>query len=185
MSAMYPPPWQRRVPGSGLPDLDAGGHQVGHRRAGSQLLRITLAGDAGRAGLDAGLVEHQHAPRPPGRDATPSTVRARRVPMTSTGIELGSLSVATDAIPLHYALHQAIVGSRGGQAMSVHTHVVRLPLAWTLPPEAAALLVRDDERPFALVGRWAGESAQVSSETGQGRFGRGGRVRAARSTACY
>lgn len=48
--------------------------------------------------------------------------------------------------------------------MSVHTHVVRLPLAWTLAPEAAALLVRDDERPFALVGRWAGGGALVSSE---------------------
>ncbi len=48
--------------------------------------------------------------------------------------------------------------------MSVHTHVVRLPLAWRLAPEAAALLVRDDERPFALVGRWAGGGALVSSE---------------------
>ena len=77
-------------------------------------------------------------------------------PTTSTGIELGRLSVANDAIPLHYALHRLSSGLRGGQAMSVHTHVVRVPLAWTLAPEAAALLVRDDERPFALIGRWAG-----------------------------
>ncbi len=48
--------------------------------------------------------------------------------------------------------------------MSVHTHVVRVPLAWTLAPETAALLVRDDQRPFALIGRWAGGGALIGSE---------------------
>jgi para-aminobenzoate synthetase/4-amino-4-deoxychorismate lyase len=44
-----------------------------------------------------------------------------------------------------------------------HT-VVRIPLAWTLAPERAALLVRDDARPFALLGRWAGGGALIGSE---------------------
>ncbi len=42
--------------------------------------------------------------------------------------------------------------------------VVRTALAWTLAPERAALLVRDDERPFVLIGRWAGGGALISSE---------------------
>jgi para-aminobenzoate synthetase/4-amino-4-deoxychorismate lyase len=41
---------------------------------------------------------------------------------------------------------------------------VRLPLAWQLEPERAALLVREDARPFALVGSWAGGGALVGSE---------------------
>jgi para-aminobenzoate synthetase/4-amino-4-deoxychorismate lyase len=45
----------------------------------------------------------------------------------------------------------------------VHT-VVRIPLDWTLTPERAALLVRDDARPFALIGRWAGGGALIGSE---------------------
>jgi para-aminobenzoate synthetase / 4-amino-4-deoxychorismate lyase len=48
--------------------------------------------------------------------------------------------------------------------MSLQTHVLRVPLAWTLAPEVAALLVRDDERPFALIGRWAGGGALIGSE---------------------
>ncbi len=48
--------------------------------------------------------------------------------------------------------------------MSLRTQVVRVPLAWALAPEAAALLVRDDERPFALIGRWAGGGALIGSE---------------------
>ena len=50
--------------------------------------------------------------------------------------------------------------STGGQPLTV----VRVPLAWTLAPERAALLVRDDERPFALIGRWAGGGALIGSE---------------------
>ncbi len=42
--------------------------------------------------------------------------------------------------------------------------LLRVPLAWSLEPEHAALLVRDDVRPFALVGRWAGGRAVISSE---------------------
>ncbi len=48
--------------------------------------------------------------------------------------------------------------------MSLRTHVVRVPLAWTFAPEEAALLVRGDERPFALIGRWAGGGALISSQ---------------------
>jgi para-aminobenzoate synthetase / 4-amino-4-deoxychorismate lyase len=45
------------------------------------------------------------------------------------------------------------------------THaIVRVPLGWTLGPECAALLVREDQRPFALVGRWAGGGALIGSE---------------------
>jgi para-aminobenzoate synthetase/4-amino-4-deoxychorismate lyase len=42
--------------------------------------------------------------------------------------------------------------------------VVRLPLAFALPPDRAALLVRDDLYPFALIGRWAGGGALIGSE---------------------
>ncbi len=42
--------------------------------------------------------------------------------------------------------------------------LLRVPLSWSLEPERAALLVRDDARPFALVGRWAGGGALISSE---------------------
>ena len=48
--------------------------------------------------------------------------------------------------------------------MSLRTQVIRVPLAWTLAPEAAALLVRDDARPFALIGLWAGGGALIGSE---------------------
>ena len=48
--------------------------------------------------------------------------------------------------------------------MSGETQVVRVPLAWTLPADAAALLVGGDERPFALIGRWAGGGALIGSE---------------------
>src|SRR2546423_1297591 len=42
--------------------------------------------------------------------------------------------------------------------------VVRVPLGSKLAPERAALLVRDEDRPFALIGRWAGGAALVGSE---------------------
>jgi para-aminobenzoate synthetase / 4-amino-4-deoxychorismate lyase len=42
--------------------------------------------------------------------------------------------------------------------------LLRVPLSWSLEPERAALLVRDDTRPFALAGRWAGGGAVISSE---------------------
>ena len=40
----------------------------------------------------------------------------------------------------------------------------RVLLDWTLTPEQAALIVRSDERPFALIGRWAGGGAVIGSE---------------------
>ncbi len=43
-------------------------------------------------------------------------------------------------------------------------HARRVALPWTLRPEDAALLVRDDARPFALIGRWAGGCALIGSE---------------------
>jgi anthranilate/para-aminobenzoate synthase component I len=49
-------------------------------------------------------------------------------------------------------------------AVPTATSVVRVPLAWRLEPERAALLVRDDELPFALVGSWAGGGALIGSE---------------------
>jgi para-aminobenzoate synthetase / 4-amino-4-deoxychorismate lyase len=42
--------------------------------------------------------------------------------------------------------------------------LVRAPLAGELAPADAALLVRDDDRPFALTGDWAGGGALVGSE---------------------
>ena len=42
--------------------------------------------------------------------------------------------------------------------------VVRERLAWELRPQDAALLVRGDERPFALIGDWAGGGALIGSE---------------------
>jgi para-aminobenzoate synthetase/4-amino-4-deoxychorismate lyase len=42
--------------------------------------------------------------------------------------------------------------------------VVRIPLPLTLEPERAAILVRQDQRPFALIGRWAGGGALIGSE---------------------
>lgn len=40
----------------------------------------------------------------------------------------------------------------------------RVALPWSLSAEHAALLVRGDRRPFALVGRWAGGGALIGSE---------------------
>ncbi len=53
--------------------------------------------------------------------------------------------------------------------MSLHApaqtlHARRLALPWHLSAEEAALLVRGDRRPFALVGRWAGGGALIGSE---------------------
>src|SRR3954470_22820662 len=42
--------------------------------------------------------------------------------------------------------------------------LVRHPLDWTAEPADAALLVRGDERPFALCGAWAGGGAIAGSE---------------------
>jgi para-aminobenzoate synthetase/4-amino-4-deoxychorismate lyase len=42
--------------------------------------------------------------------------------------------------------------------------LVRVPLAGELAPAEAPLLVRDDDRPFALTGNWAGGGALVGSE---------------------
>jgi para-aminobenzoate synthetase/4-amino-4-deoxychorismate lyase len=42
--------------------------------------------------------------------------------------------------------------------------VVRVPLDCDVRPERAALLVRDDDHPFALIGRWAGGGALIGSE---------------------
>jgi para-aminobenzoate synthetase / 4-amino-4-deoxychorismate lyase len=42
--------------------------------------------------------------------------------------------------------------------------LVRVPLQWTLAPERASLLVRQDTRPFALIGRWAGGGTLIGSE---------------------
>src|SRR5438309_8462903 len=44
------------------------------------------------------------------------------------------------------------------------TALVRQRLPWRLPPHAAALLVRDDAHPFALIGDWAGGGALIGSE---------------------
>jgi para-aminobenzoate synthetase / 4-amino-4-deoxychorismate lyase len=41
---------------------------------------------------------------------------------------------------------------------------VRIPLPWTLAPEQAALLVREDSRPFALIGRWGGGGALIGAD---------------------
>ncbi len=43
------------------------------------------------------------------------------------------------------------------------TAVVRRRLPWRLSPHAAALLVRDDDHPFALIGDWAGGGALIGS----------------------
>jgi para-aminobenzoate synthetase/4-amino-4-deoxychorismate lyase len=48
----------------------------------------------------------------------------------------------------------------GGQPATL----VRIRLNWRLGPERAALLVREDERPFALIGAWAGGGALIGSE---------------------
>jgi para-aminobenzoate synthetase / 4-amino-4-deoxychorismate lyase len=50
--------------------------------------------------------------------------------------------------------------SSGGQPPTV----MRVPLEWQLAPARAALLVRDDVRPFALLGAWAGSRALIGSE---------------------
>jgi para-aminobenzoate synthetase/4-amino-4-deoxychorismate lyase len=44
------------------------------------------------------------------------------------------------------------------------SRLVAIPLDWTLTPERAALLVRGDRRPLALIGRWAGGGALIGSE---------------------
>ncbi len=44
------------------------------------------------------------------------------------------------------------------------TRLVCRRLPWSLAPETAALLVRDDRRPFALIGDWAGGGALIGSE---------------------
>jgi para-aminobenzoate synthetase / 4-amino-4-deoxychorismate lyase len=47
---------------------------------------------------------------------------------------------------------------------STRVQVIRRPLDWALAPERAALLVRDDAHPFALIGDWAGGGALIGSE---------------------
>jgi para-aminobenzoate synthetase/4-amino-4-deoxychorismate lyase len=47
----------------------------------------------------------------------------------------------------------------GGQPAKV----VRTPLPWRFGPDRAALLVRPDDRPFVLVGQWAGGGALIGS----------------------
>ncbi|HEX8103758.1 MAG TPA: aminodeoxychorismate synthase component I [Solirubrobacteraceae bacterium] len=42
--------------------------------------------------------------------------------------------------------------------------LLRRPLPWRLAPERAALLVRGDAHPFALIGDWAGGGALIGSE---------------------
>jgi len=58
--------------------------------------------------------------------------------------------------------------SSGGQpsrcAVPPELKLVRLALGWTLAPERAAVLVREDNRPFALIGAWAGGGALIGSE---------------------
>ena len=44
------------------------------------------------------------------------------------------------------------------------SEVIRVPLDWRLEPERAALLVRRDPRPFALIGAWAGGGAVIGSD---------------------
>jgi len=53
--------------------------------------------------------------------------------------------------------------SKSTTPRATHT-AVRVPLPWTLAPEAAALLVRDDVRPFALnVGRASPDALEVDT----------------------
>ena len=66
---------------------------------------------------------------------------------------------------------------------STRTQVIRRPLDWTLAPERAALLVRDDAHPFALIGDWAGGGALIGSRADQGRGPRRGSVCADRRAA--
>lgn len=54
--------------------------------------------------------------------------------------------------------------SESPRTLEPEPRVVRIPLAWTFAPEQATLLVRDDARPFALIGRWAGGGALIGSE---------------------
>jgi len=51
-----------------------------------------------------------------------------------------------------------------GRGVPARARLVRVPLAGSVAPEHAALLVRGDARPVALVGAWAGRSALVASE---------------------
>ena len=44
------------------------------------------------------------------------------------------------------------------------TRLTRTALDWSLSAAQGALLVRDDARPFALIGRWAGGGALIGSE---------------------
>ena len=53
---------------------------------------------------------------------------------------------------------------RGHARHTICVEARRTGLDWTLPPERAALLVRGDERPFALTGAWAGGGALVGSD---------------------
>ena len=94
-------------------------------------------------------------------------------------------------MPLPYTLREATASRGAGQAardsppagarppadVQIHSRsmstsriphrasgVVRVPLTWTLEPERAALLVRDDAWPFALLGQWAGGGALIGSD---------------------
>src|SRR5436305_2177237 len=71
------------------------------------------------------------------------------------------------------AARQAAILCRMGLANPEHPSDVnsqspallrRTALDWALDPEAVALLVRDDKRPFALIGRWAGGGAVIGSD---------------------
>jgi len=51
-----------------------------------------------------------------------------------------------------------------GRGVPTRARLVRVPLAGSVAPEHAALLVRGDARPVALVGAWTGGGALVASE---------------------
>jgi para-aminobenzoate synthetase/4-amino-4-deoxychorismate lyase len=65
---------------------------------------------------------------------------------------------------LHLGYRQHSMAVKPRHRSTTVDRVTRTPLDWTLPPERAALLVRDDPYPFALIGRWAGGGALIGSD---------------------
>jgi para-aminobenzoate synthetase/4-amino-4-deoxychorismate lyase len=73
-------------------------------------------------------------------------------------------AIAYHAMPLPHTPHLGYRQDPMAVKQIAVERVVRIPLDWTLAPERAALLVRDDPYPFALIGRWAGGGALVGSQ---------------------
>src|SRR3954451_13468464 len=122
-------------------------------------------GQAGSATRDVRPVASSRTRRRFGRSRT-ITRRAPSVVMSrmSAAAGAGSARSARSASRTEVRIVGKNAGAPGELRASVKGMLVRHAVDWTAEPADAALLVRGDERPFALCGAWAGGWAVAGSE---------------------